>query len=294
MNLWQRLFGHKKSAPPDRAKTAPLDPGVLPSPPTPEGRQHILLGSAQSVGMERTHNEDALLIIQGAARGADAIPDFGLFLVADGMGGHRSGEVASMVSARAVAKSLTEDGLLTLLDPDKPDPSPTLQDSVRQALENANNVVVDRVPGGGTTLTAVLLLGDHLTIGHVGDSRAYIIQGGQLQVVTRDHSLVERLRELGQLSRQEAADHPQRNVLYRAIGQGANLEVDVQTHGVPHGGHLLLCSDGLWGVVSDEEIGRVVREARDPQAACDELIRAANTAGGPDNITVVLVYFPPT
>jgi serine/threonine protein phosphatase PrpC len=293
MNLWQRLFGKKQTAPPDRAKTAPLDPGTLEGHAPLEGRRHVMVGSAQSSGIERTHNEDALLVLTGNAGGAEAIPDFGIFLVADGMGGHRAGEVASMVSAQAVARRLTLESILTMLDPNGEERVGSVQDSVRLALEAANEMVVERVPGGGTTLTTVLLLGDHLTIGHVGDSRAYLIQNGQMQMVTRDHSLVERLRELGQLSRQEAADHPQRNVLYRAIGQGANLEVDVTTHPVPRGGYLLICSDGLWGVVSDEEISQAIAEHSGPQAACDALVRAANNQGGPDNITVILAYFPP-
>jgi protein phosphatase len=137
-----------------------------------------------------------------------------------------------------------------------------------------------------------VVLGEQMTIGHVGDSRAYVIRNGETKVITRDHSLVERLRELGQLTEEEAASHPQRNVLYRAIGQGANLEVDVFTLPVPRGGYLLMCSDGLWGVVTDPEILRIVADSRDPQHACDELVRAANSAGGPDNITAVLVHFP--
>jgi serine/threonine protein phosphatase PrpC len=148
------------------------------------------------------------------------------------------------------------------------------------------------VPGGGTTLTAVLLLGSLMTIGHVGDSRAYLFSNGHGEVLTRDHSLVKRLEELGQLTEAEAAVHPQRNVLYKAIGQGANLEVDVLTHPVPKDGFLMLCSDGLWGVVAEEDIERIVWNSPHPQIACDELVRAANAAGGPDNITAILVYFP--
>jgi protein phosphatase len=159
-------------------------------------------------------------------------------------------------------------------------------------LEEANLAVVDRVPGGGTTLTVILLIGNQITIGHVGDSRAYAITRDEIRVMTRDHSLVKRLEELGQLTAEEADVHPQRNVLYRAIGQGANLEVDVLTQPAPCPGYLLLCSDGLWGVVPDPEIRKTVFAASDPQSACEELVRAANAAGGPDNITAVLIYFP--
>jgi len=251
-----------------------------------------MIGTSQSTGVERTHNEDALFALVGNASGEGSIPDFGLFVVADGMGGHRSGEIASAISVRTVAHRLAKDSLLHLLQHDGLAEDMPIQDLVRQALEEANHSVVSRVPGGGTTLTAVLMLGNHMTIGHVGDSRAYIFNNGNTEVLTRDHSLVKRLEELGQLTEAEAAIHPQRNVLYKAIGQGANLEVDVLTHPVPKDGYVMLCSDGLWGVVGEEEIERIVWNSSHPQVACDELVRAANAAGGPDNITAILVYFP--
>lgn len=252
----------------------------------------IEVGTGQSAGIERSHNEDALLVLTSASAGEASLPDFGLFIVADGMGGHRAGEVASSVSIRTVARRLTQHTILQMLDLDPEEDLTPLQDLLRGALEEANEAVVEQVPGGGTTLTAAVLLGNQITIGHVGDSRAYLIQNGKAEVVTRDHSLVERLRELGQLTNEEAAIHPQRNVLYRAIGQGANLEVDVLSLPKPKGGHLLICSDGLWGVVSDDTMLQVIAQASHPQDACDELVRAANRAGGPDNISVVLVRFP--
>lgn len=274
------------------AKTAPLDPHVAAGPSDSRARRHAVIGTANATGVERSHNEDALVVLSGNFAGQESLPDFGLYVIADGMGGHRSGEVASSLSVRTVARRLTEQTLLRLFDLEPREDLNPLQDLVRHALEEANQTVVSRVPGGGTTLTAAVVLGEQMTIGHVGDSRAYVIRNGETKVITRDHSLVERLRELGQLTEEEAASHPQRNVLYRAIGQGANLEVDVFTLPVPRGGYLLMCSDGLWGVVADPEILRIVADARDPQDACDELVRAANSAGGPDNITAVLVHFP--
>jgi serine/threonine protein phosphatase PrpC len=294
MDFFRRLFSKKKpAATPDGVKTAPLDPmTVAPTMVTPlQGR--ILVGMAQSVGVERTHNEDALFVLQGNASGLEALPEFGLYIVADGMGGHRSGEVASAISVRAVSHRLCEDSILQLMAIDPSSEVVPLQDLMRMALEEANLAVVERVPGGGTTLTAVLHLGHQVTVGHVGDSRAYIITDSEVRPITRDHSLVKRLEELGQLRPEEAEVHPQRNVLYRAIGQGANLEVDVFTLPIPRESHLLLCSDGLWGVVPDQEIRRLVNSAESPQKACDHLIDAANAAGGPDNISAILIYFPP-
>jgi serine/threonine protein phosphatase PrpC len=297
MAFLRRLFGGRKGNDrgPDRgtADTAPLDPSKSEVTFLEDFKPHITYGSAQSVGVERDHNEDALFVLIGNSSGHEAIPDFGLFVVADGMGGHRSGEVASAISVNAVARRLTQDTLLRLFDPNGRNQLPALHELLQTALEEANQSVVQQVPGGGTTLTAAVLLGEQLTVGHVGDSRAYIITPDSTEVITRDHSLVERLRELGQLTQAEAADHPQRNVLYRAIGQGDNLEVDVFTQPIPREGYILLCSDGLWGEVGDEEITRIVLEIDDPQLACEELVRAANAAGGPDNITAVLVYFPP-
>jgi serine/threonine protein phosphatase PrpC len=302
MSFLKRLFSRRAARPSaeagktqsrEDAKTAPLNPAMVDGAKPEVPIRHLTYGAAQSKGMERDHNEDALFILTGHVDGQESMPDFGLFMVADGMGGHRSGEVASAISVRTVAKHLTADTILSLFDPDGHGEDRSLHEMIRAALEDANQSVVTQVPGGGTTLTALILLGEQLTIGHVGDSRAYVIDGKGSQVITRDHSLVERLRELGQLTPDEAATHPQRNVLYRAIGQGANLEVDVVTHPVPHGGYVLLCSDGLWGVITDEAIQHIIHSAPSPQLACEELVRAANAAGGPDNITALLIYFPP-
>lgn len=293
MDFLRNLFGNRKLVPPDNIDTAPLDPSMIEHETLvafETGR--ILVGTAQSTGLERSHNEDALFVLQANSEGDMSLPDFGLFIVADGMGGHRAGEVASAISVRKVAHRLTQEAILHLFGENNSGEIPPIQDMVRQALEVANDAVVERVPGGGTTLTVALLLGNYLTIGHVGDSRAYVISDNGAKAVTRDHSLVERLRELGQLSEDEAAIHPQRNVLYRAIGQGANLEVDVVSHPVPVSGYLLVCSDGLWGVVPEEEIQNIILNSSHPQVACEQLVQAANAAGGPDNITAVLIKFP--
>ncbi len=293
MDFLDRLLGKRKHLAPDIIDTAPLDPAMVEQVEKvalEKGR--ILVGTAQSTGLERSHNEDTLFVMQGNSEGEGSLPNFGLFIVADGMGGHRAGEVASAISVRKVAHRITQDTILHLFDEHNSDEIPPIQDMVRQALEVANDAVVERVPGGGTTLTVALLLGNYLTIGHVGDSRASIISDNGSKAITRDHSLVERLRELGQLSEEEAASHPQRNVLYRAIGQGTNLEVDVVSHPVPSNGYILICSDGLWGVVEEDDIQNIVLNSSHPQIACEQLIQAANAAGGPDNITAVLVQFP--
>jgi protein phosphatase len=138
-----------------------------------------------------------------------------------------------------------------------------------------------------------LILGEQITLAHVGDSRAYHIdKDGQMEVLTRDHSLVRRLEELGQITHEEAAVHPQRNVLYRALGQGEPFDPDIKTMHVPGGGHLLICSDGLWGVISEADIKTIVTGHLQLDEACQALVDAANAAGGPDNITAILVRLP--
>jgi serine/threonine protein phosphatase PrpC len=246
------------------------------------------------VGRVRTHNEDVLLAFQGELAGLESMPHFGLFVVADGMGGHALGERASGIAARTVAKeALSQIVPFLLAMPDSDPDRPSLLEIMERAMNAANQAVFAGVPeGGGTTLTCALLIGEQLVLSHVGDSRAYLIMPDSFEQLTRDHSLVQRLQELGQLSAAEAAVHPQRNVLYRAVGQGDGLEVDVESHRLPPGGSLLLCSDGLWGLVPNERIQMLIRQAPSLQAACEALVAAANAAGGPDNITAVMVQLP--
>jgi protein phosphatase len=206
------------------------------------------------------------------------------------MGGHQHGEVASRVAVRIMAGYLVRKLYLPYLQVNHESQQESLQEIMQSGVMEAQQAVIRQVPGGGTTLTAAFILGEQVTIAHVGDSRAYFLNAdGRSQVLTRDHSLVRRLQELGQLTEKEASIHPQRNVLYRAIGQGEPFEPDISTHLFPGSGSLLLCSDGLWGVVPDLEIFRIVNSATNPAEACQNLIEAANEAGGPDNISVILV-----
>jgi serine/threonine protein phosphatase PrpC len=172
-------------------------------------------------------------------------------------------------------------------------PDQSLLEIMQDGVQEAHRSITKQVPGGGTTLTAVLILGDQMTVAHVGDSRAYLInENGELESLTRDHSLVKRLVELGQITTDEAATHPQRNVLYRALGQGEPFDPDIHSLHLPSSGFLLLCSDGLWNVVSEAEILRMVKTSYNPEEACLKLIDAANNAGGPDNISAILIRLP--
>ena len=147
----------------------------------------------------------------------------------------------------------------------------------------------DRVPGSGTTLTCALVIDGRAYLAHVGDSRAYLYHNQTLKQITRDHSYVDKLVELGQLTVEAAAVHPQRNVLYRAVGQGEQLEIDLHILDLKSGSRLLLCCDGLWGMLGDSIIQAILASGQSPQSTCDALIAAANEAGGKDNITAVIV-----
>lgn len=254
---------------------------------------HYLAGCGQSVGMQRDHNEDTLFFMNTLlADGVTDIP-FGIFLVADGMGGHQHGEIASAVAARSMAGHLMSHVYNLFLALKAGEQTESLQEVMEAGVAEAQRAVSQKAPGGGTTLTAAVAIGDQLTIAHVGDSRAYLIfPDGRMQAVTQDHSLVQRLMELGQITEEEARVHPQRNVLYRAVGQADPLRPDVKTHQFPRGGYLLVCSDGLWGVVPEEDIFRIIRTSASPDQACQKLVDTANEFGGPDNISAVLVSYP--
>jgi serine/threonine protein phosphatase PrpC len=246
------------------------------------------------VGKARRHNEDTALVITAVQDGDDAMPGFGLFALADGMGGHQAGEIASSLAARTAAHHVMRQLYLpSLISREHGTDRPSLNEVLVSAVQEANSVVARQVPGGGTTLTCALMLGPRVYIAHVGDSRAYVVtEANELDQITHDHSLVDRLVELGQLTHDEAANHPQKNVLYRAVGQSGVLEVDTYVRTIPDGERLLLCSDGLWGMVSEAEMADIVIAAPSLQAACDSLIATANQAGGQDNITAILVESP--
>jgi len=242
------------------------------------------------VGRQRELNEDSLLAFTSIIAGNSGTAPFGLYIIADGMGGHQYGEVASNAAIRTIAGQIMRKfhPYLFNLPPTPLDES--LQEIMQGAIAEAQRVVLKEAPGSGTTVTAALIVGSQVTVAHVGDSRGYMIyQDGRMEAVTRDHSLVRRLEELGQITASEAAVHPQRNVLYRALGQGEILEPDITTMPFPSNGYLLICSDGLWNVVPEEDLRQMVLNAPTLHQACQNMVAAANSGGGPDNISAVLV-----
>lgn len=232
-------------------------------------------GAATDAGRVRANNQDAPLAVEG------------LFAVADGMGGHRGGEVASQVAVRAL-----EDGFLE-----------PRAESLLEAVHKANEAVFVRASddpdlrGMGTTLTAVALVegtdeddeDEVLVVVNVGDSRTYLFRDNELDQLTEDHSLVEEMVRTGRLTPEEAEGHPQRNIVTRALGIEPEVDVDWLTVAPYTGDRFLLCSDGLFGEVDDGGIASVLRRLEDPADAARELVRLANEGGGRDNVTVVVV-----
>jgi serine/threonine protein phosphatase PrpC len=239
--------------------------------------RRIVAAGGTDVGRVRDGNEDAYLV-------ADSV-----FAVADGMGGHLAGEIAS---AKALEPVEQLDGKV-YADPEE------AVEALRRAVEEANHIVsqlADDEPlyrGMGTTLTAVMVEGRRLHLAHVGDSRAYLLRDGTFRQLTDDHTLVQHLIDEGQISKEEAASHPQRSIITRAIGVSREVDVDSMSLDLQPGDQILLCSDGLTGVLSDEEIERALQADASEDDIIAGLIERANEGGGPDNITVVILRYDP-
>jgi len=287
---------------------------------------HFKLTAADKsdVGKQREQNEDkAYKRIESLNDG-----DRGLFIVADGMGGYKAGEIASQLAVETISRGL--DSFFKPL-PDQPtiklsirnqDPEETVvqnpgpaadakrtrklsetsmneatEEQLKVAIQQANKAILrygEQKPsahGLGSTVTAVLIQNDHAFIANVGDSRTYLLRGSNLQPVTKDHSLVQKLVEANQIAPEDVYTHPQRNLIYRSLGAGhKNIEVDVFQETVQPGDTFLLCSDGLWEMVRHQELQKVLSEQRSPQKICDMLIDMANNHGGEDNITAIVVH----
>lgn len=252
--------------------------------------QQLIVGIGHNVGRQRDNNEDSVFVHTSTISSHSSQLPFGIYIVADGMGGHKNGEVASEMAARTMGNHLVQKLNESLFGPNPSPPEEALQEIMKAGVIDSHKNINERASGGGTTLTAVLIIGTQMTIAHVGDSRAYaVFLDGRMQTLTRDHSLVKRLEELGQITADEAAVHPQKSMLYRALGQGEAPEPDVTTATLPHPGYLLVCSDGLWGVIEEDEMYGIITSAPSLHRAAQSLVDAANAAGGPDNISAILV-----
>ncbi|MEO8322922.1 MAG: Stp1/IreP family PP2C-type Ser/Thr phosphatase [Actinomycetota bacterium] len=227
----------------------------------------IKVGVRTDVGRVRGGNEDSYLLSEP------------LFGIADGMGGHAAGEVASSTAVEALEKGAAQ------VNPE----------SLVALIKEANRAIFDKATkddslhGMGTTCTVVLIEGGNAHLAHVGDSRAYLLRGGDLSRLSEDHTLVGRMVREGQLTEEEAAKHPQRSMITRSLGIDSDVRVDLRSFDVRDGDRIMLCSDGLTSMTDEGTIKRVLQQTKSPQAAADELVDLANEAGGDDNITVVVL-----
>ncbi|HHZ19312.1 MAG TPA: Stp1/IreP family PP2C-type Ser/Thr phosphatase [Firmicutes bacterium] len=226
------------------------------------------VGMATHVGHVREKNEDSMGWRDG------------LFVVADGMGGHNAGEVASALAVEYILRIKGKSDFRRAL---------------KRAVEQANRALLDMAgkdpncSGMGTTLAVLYIKDDKAVIGHIGDSRVYQWRQGELRRLTRDHSLVEELVANGGITAEQARNHPQRNILTRALGTPNLPEIELVELPIEAGDRFLLCTDGLSGPLSDEEIAAVISEDKSPQELADSLVEQANGKGGPDNVTIIVV-----
>ena len=227
------------------------------------------------VGLRRRANEDSYAIAE----------DVGLYLVADGMGGHTAGKVASQLASESAVRSLRSLGGEVV----------SLADKLHFAVTASNREVFDesqakpQLAGMGTTLVGLLAGGERIALAHVGDSRAYLVRAGRIRQLTDDHSLVAELVRRREITEHAAHGHPHRHVLTRALGVRRSVEPDLVELTPEEEDRFVLCSDGLTGLVADDEIAEIAASGRDLDVACERLVELANSRGGDDNITALIV-----
>lgn len=225
------------------------------------------------VGQQRAVNEDSILLL----------PDAGVYAVADGMGGHRGGKVASQMAVGELTR--------VVLDAVEPFDAAALREAVEEINERLHEMgsTTESLEGMGTTCTVISVHGGRLSVAHVGDSSLFVVRGGVANKITLDHRAVQELVDRGTLSESDAQSHPLRNLLTRSVGVEPSVEVDVFEVALQTGDQLLLCSDGLSEMVGTDDLVEVLAREDGPEAAARELVRRANENGGSDNISVVVV-----
>ena len=232
-------------------------------------------------GLVREINEDSYNVIAGGADTPYA------FIIADGMGGHNCGEIASRAAVEYISNSIAQDSRRFL-------PAEKCEAELRKLVEDTNSAVYQKslerpeTNGMGTTLTMAVIVDTSIAVAHVGDSRLYLIRAGNIQQMTEDHSYIEALVKNGTITRKEAEHHPRKNIITRAVGCLPELEVDILSLTVEKNDIFILCTDGLTNMLGEGEIAEKVRNS-EPDVACSQLIEAAKKQGGEDNITVIVI-----
>jgi PPM family protein phosphatase len=265
------------------------------------GSVRVSVFGKTDLGRTREHNEDTFLVADLSTGKANLQPEVrnhvigprgSLFMVADGMGGAAAGELASAMAADHIHRHMA-----TAWAQDSSPSAERFAYRMKEAVELANTEIYGyarqhpEVRGMGTTVTAAGIFGSDLYLAQIGDSRAYLIRGEEAIQLTKDQSLMQRLVDAGELTEDEAEQSERRNIILQALGPDPRVKVDLTHQSVRRGDTLVLCSDGLSGLVRREEFAALAQEYRDPQALCAALIDLANARGGPDNITVVTAHF---
>lgn len=239
------------------------------------------------IGKVRSINQDSFHLLE----------DNNIYIVADGMGGHAAGDQASRIAVKTITEILSAYDFATeALEGEEPDASMSVEELIRYALQEANEQILlaslsnQHLQGMGTTAIVGVEYRGSLYVGHIGDSRTYLIREQQLSQITEDHSVVQQLVKAGAISEEEAQVHPYKNVITRCLGMQANVEPDTLELVLQAGDRILMCSDGLSNMVSDQTMQDYVNQYADPKEACEKLVALANENGGTDNITVVLLY----
>ena len=243
-------------------------------------------GNCWDPGLIRKLNEDSIFSARFELQTHEGTVEGGLFAVADGMGGHNAGEVASSLAIR----SFNAECLSSLLEPGRVATLSVMADAFSRANSEVLEAAEDReLQGMGTTLTAAVIIGQDMFIAHIGDSRCYIINSRETLQVTRDHSVVQQMVDAGLITQEQARVHPRRNEITRVLGYSRDAIPDLLHVRLYEGDSILLCSDGLCGVLPDEKITESVLGVTDPRQACKDLADHANLLGGPDNISIIIV-----
>lgn len=246
------------------------------------GKMHIQFSGLTDMGLTRRNNEDSYMVLTGEGNTY-------VVVLADGMGGHKRGELASSIAVRYIAERLSQEMRSSMTVEE-------LSTLLRTIIEKANVKVhlksLDDVSneGMGTTVTVGIVRNDQLIVAHVGDCRAYQLHFGELLHLTIDHTLVQTMVERGELTPEQAIHHPRRNVVTRALGTPEYTSPDVAIFDISRGDRLLFSSDGLHDYVDEADIVRILREAATPREAAEELVAQANRMGGADNVTVIVGF----
>lgn len=241
----------------------------------------MFICACSDVGKIRDINQDAYYYIED-----DKLP---IFIVADGMGGHKAGEVASNLAISTIIRHY-ESSKQKILNKEMFIPQ-FLNESVELANDNLIEEASgdDELKGMGTTVTMCLILDNEVYIGHVGDSRAYLLRNGELSQITQDHSLVGELLRIGSITKDEAVNHPKKNIITRALGSNPKINVDVFNRELQNEDKIILCTDGLTNMVTEEKILEILLSSEIPSAVCSTLVNISNEAGGIDNTTIMII-----